>query len=65
MSNICRACDEAEVSKPRLLLGYKVCLKCGERDARQVVHTIVPMHKSNYVVISNYDELVSINTKGG
>lgn len=50
---------------PRLRLGYKVCLKCGEKDARQVVHTIVPMHKSNYVVISNYDELVSINTKGG
>ena len=65
MSNICKACNNAEVPLPRLRLGYKVCLKCGEKDARQVVHTIVPMHKSNYVVISNYDELVSINTKGG
>ena len=65
MSNTCKTCKEVEVSKPRLLLGYRVCLSCGEKDARQVVHTIVPMHKSNYVVISNYDELVSINTKGG
>jgi len=63
--SICRSCNEAEVPLLRLRLGYKVCLSCGEKDARQVVHTIVPMHKSNYVVITNYDELVSINTKGG
>lgn len=40
-------------------------MKCGEKLARTVKHTIVPMHKSNLVPIYNLADLVGINTKGG
>ncbi len=45
--------------------GYITCLLCGDKQARTVKHTIVPMHKSNYVVITKRSDLVGINSKGG
>ena len=47
------------------ILGYRTCLKCGEVMAGKRKFTVVPMHKSNYVVISNRQELKGINNKGG
>ena len=60
------SCDECANEYPlaRRQLGYNVCLVCGEKLARSFKHTIVPMHKSNYVVISNKQELQGINNKG-
>ena len=49
----------------RYELGYVTCLPCGSKHADTVVHTVVPMHKSNYVVVTNRDDLVGINSKGG
>jgi hypothetical protein len=49
----------------RANLGYETCLECGERQARKVKHCIVPMHKSNYIVVSNREDLKGINNKGG
>ena len=49
----------------RYQLGYRSCLKCGEVTAGKRKFTVVPMHKSNYVVISNKKELKGINNKGG
>jgi len=46
-------------------LGYETCMPCGERQARKVKHTIVPMHKSNYIVVTNREDLKGINNKGG
>ena len=46
-------------------IGYVTCLDCGDKQARSVKHTVVPMHKSNYVVVSNPRDLIGINTKGG
>ena len=60
----CRCC-ETQIPAPRVQLGYDTCIQCGEEEARQVKHTIVPMHKSNYVVISNKADLRGINNKGG
>ena len=37
----------------REALGYDTCTQCGEKDAGLVKHTIVPMHKSNYVVVTD------------
>jgi hypothetical protein len=37
------------------------CLRCGEADARRVRHTVVPMHKSNYVVVSDRELLKCLN----
>jgi len=40
-------------------------MSCGEIEAQKVKHTIVPMHKSNYVVVSDKADLKGINNKGG
>jgi hypothetical protein len=45
--------------------GYFTCLACGEEQARAVKHCIVPMHKSNYVVVSDRNLLTGVNQKGG
>jgi len=46
---LCTWCG-ADVSLPRWDLGYRVCLVCGEEQARQEREDwcIAPMHKSNY-----------------
>lgn len=62
----CVICD-ALYPQARAELGYQTCMQCGEVLARQQAkqHTIVPMHKSNYVVITNLADLRGINNKGG
>jgi len=52
-----------DVPAARHNLGYSTCLTCGEHDARRVNHCIVPMHKSNYTVITNRADLRLINNK--
>jgi len=49
----------------RMQLGYAYCLSCGDEQAKAVKHCIVPMHKSNLVVITNRADLIGINNKGG
>jgi hypothetical protein len=62
----CRQCGEAMDAR-RGMLGYKTCLGCGEVEARQVKHCIVPMPKSNYIVVSDVSLLLGLNSshKGG
>lgn len=62
--NLCVKCGD-HVLDARYKLGYTTCLKCGEVDARKTKHTIAPMHKSNYVVITNRQDLQGLNNKGG
>lgn len=62
---MCTVCRSTDVPMARLELGYSTCLPCGEAKSREVVHTIVPMHKSNYVVITDLADLRGINNKGG
>jgi hypothetical protein len=62
--NFCRQCG-VEVDLRRWALGYKFCLDCGDVVAKQVKFTVVPMHKSNYVCITNMSDLIGINNKGG
>lgn len=57
-------CGE-EIQVERYKLGYRVCLKCGEALAKKRKFTVAPMHKSNYVLVSNRDDLVGLNNKGG
>ena len=58
----CITCG-AEYPAKRAALGYKTCLRCGEKEARQVKHCTVPLHKGNYVVISDKADLIGINNK--
>jgi len=60
----CVHCD-ALFPKERERLGYDTCLTCGEAEAKQRLHTVVPMHKSNYVPVTNLIDLRGINNKGG
>jgi ribosomal protein L37AE/L43A len=60
----CSKCGEP-VSSRRYDLGYRVCLPCGEEQARAVKHTVAPLHKSNYMLFTNRQDLVGINNKGG
>lgn len=60
----CRNCGD-QYSVARRNLGYKFCLPCGERLAKSVVRTVVPMHKSNYVMLTDMADLKGINNKGG
>ena len=61
----CVVCRTEEVAPRRVEAGFITCLRCGEADAKKVRHTVVPMHKSNYVVISDRRDLAGINNKGG
>lgn len=62
---ICTRCYAERVPPARARLGYKTCLTCGETAAKAVKHTIAPMHKSNYMLFTNMDDLKGINNKGG
>lgn len=58
----CITCN-AEYSAKRAALGYKTCLPCGEKETKNIKRTVVPMHKSNYVLITNRQELSGVNNK--
>lgn len=62
---ICKCGDD--IAPKRYSLGYRTCLPCGEREALQRKHTIVPMPKSNYIVVTDLNLLKGLNSshKGG
>lgn len=61
MTTHCAKCGE-DVPAARAALGYKLCLPCGEVMAKQRRHTIVPMPKSNYIVVTDRTLLVGLNS---
>lgn len=62
----CEDCD-GDIDYRRWALGYRICKDCGEEIARQArkLWTVAPMHKSNYLLVTNRDDLVGLNNKGG
>ena len=60
----CRMCGN-NYPAPRWSLGYKTCLPCGEKASAGVRRTVVPLHKSNYMMVTDMDDLKGINNKGG
>jgi ribosomal protein L37AE/L43A len=64
---ICTACYSNRVEPNRAKLGYRTCLTCGEKAAKQVKHTVVPMPKSNYIAVTDLSLLKGLNSshKGG
>ena len=63
----CVKCHDNDVPRARVALGYRTCLPCGERVARKETHCIVPMPKSNYIVVTDPSLLKGLNSshKGG
>jgi hypothetical protein len=60
----CKVCQLPILPVKRATIA-DTCITCGSREAATVKFTVVPMHKSNYTVITNRQELVGINNKGG
>jgi len=58
---LCRCGDE--IDPRRVALGYNVCPVCGDKEARLVRFCSVPLNKSNYVLVSNLEELKMLNPK--
>lgn len=64
--NECCWCG-ADVAPARWALNIQTCLSCGENQARaeRKKWCIAPMHKSNYVLITDKEDLKGLNNKGG
>jgi hypothetical protein len=62
----CMECGDTFSAK-RARAGYKLCLWCGEEAAVQARKSwcVAPMHKSNYMLFTNTNDLQGINNKGG
>lgn len=58
----CYTCGDTFPPK-RQALGYNTCLSCGDFAAREVKWTVAPLNKSNYMLITNRDELSQLNPK--
>lgn len=42
--------------------GRRTCMVCGEANAQATRHTIVPMPKSNYIVVTDRELLQGLNS---
>lgn len=61
---MCAICGDT-FSPKRANAGYNRCMPCGDALARASIRTIAPMHKSNYMLITDLSDLLGINNKGG
>jgi len=57
---MCTNCGD-QYSDRRLDLGYNTCMPCGDHVAQTIRFTVVNGHKSNYMVVSNLDDLKGLN----
>jgi len=64
---LCTACYGGYVHHARIKLGYTTCMDCGQAKAKEQSKklTIAPMHKSNYMLITDLNDLKGLNNKGG
>ena len=60
----CKLCGDT-YQQGRYKLGIVFCLPCGDELAFKVKRTVVPMHKSNYILVTDKSDLTGINNKGG
>lgn len=59
---MCAICGDT-FSPKRANAGYNRCMPCGDALARASIRTIVPMSKSNYMLVTNLDDLKQLNPK--
>lgn len=69
---LCTECRGGHVEEARAKHQIKnnlrlTCAHCGEELAKEraKLYTVAPMHKSNYMLITNLDDLKGLNNKGG
>ena len=62
---LCTGCYGGYVPPLRHKLGYTTCLPCGDLKAKEVAakRTIAPINKSNYMYITDPEQLKQLNPK--
>lgn len=60
----CKVCKQPILPLKRAAI-LDTCIQCGAREAAQTRFTVVPMHKSNYTVVTNRTDLQNLNPKKG
>lgn len=60
----CRRCG-LPVQEGRAALGYTICRVCSEVTNPRPIRTVVPLHKSNYMLVSNRAELTGLGRNPG
>jgi ribosomal protein L37AE/L43A len=63
MIPLCRTCGD-EMFVERAALGYRTCLPCGDQEAKEARSswTVVPMPKSNYILVTDPTLLKGLNS---
>lgn len=63
--HICTTCYDNFINTARYQLGYSTCLPCGDLQAKQKAakRTIAPINKSNYMFITDPEQLKQLNPK--
>jgi len=63
---VCKLCGDIFAVR-RARAGYKLCLECGEEQSKQDRKSwcVATLHKSNSILITNREDLIGINNKGG
>jgi hypothetical protein len=59
---MCTNCGD-HYSDRRLNLGYNTCLPCGDHVAQTIRWLAAPINKSNYILISDLEDLKRLNPK--
>jgi len=60
----CKLCGNTYAAE-RLAIGYAICMPCGDDLATKVntKRTVVPMNKSNYMMVTDMTILKQLNPK--
>lgn len=60
----CKLCGDV-YDEGRLAIGFAVCMPCGDEIATRKTksYTIVPMNKSNYMMVTDMNILKQLNPK--
>jgi ribosomal protein L37AE/L43A len=58
----CKLCGDT-YDLGRLNIGYAICMPCGNEIAKSVKRTVVPMNKSNYMMVTDMSILKQLNPK--
>ena len=60
--SVCIKCGD-DYDTARKVLGYQVCLVCGDHEAHQRKFTVAPLNKSNYMLFTDISLLKQLNPK--
>ena len=60
---ICTSCYAVRVEPPRARLGFTRCLACAEKFPETPKRTVVPLHKSAYMLVTDADTLKQLDPK--